>query len=97
MSEFILAHGIRVIDLVSENQEGDLGELFHGEEGVEFGLGFGESLAVLGVDEEDDSADFGEVVFPEAAGYEFVLAERDEVGKERSETHPAGDRPSRRS
>ena len=56
-----------MVDFVAEDAEGDFGEFFHGEEGVEFGFGFGEALVVFGVDEEDDAADFGEVVFPEAA------------------------------
>lgn len=68
VTELILTHSIRVVDLVSENEEGHLGEIFHGEEGVQLGLGFWESLVVLCVDEEDDPAYFGEVVFPEAAG-----------------------------
>lgn len=68
VAQFILTHGVRVVDLVSEDEEGHLGEILHGEEGVQLGLGLGEALVVLGVDEEDDAADFGEVVFPETAG-----------------------------
>jgi len=66
--QLVLGHRVRVVDLVAEDQEGDLGEIFHGQEGVQFGFGFCEAFVVLGVDEEDDAADFGEVVFPEAAG-----------------------------
>lgn len=68
MSQLILAHGTGVVDLVSENKEGDLGELLHGQEGVQLGLGLEEPLVVAGVDQEDDAADFGEVVLPETAG-----------------------------
>jgi hypothetical protein len=68
VAQLILTHSIGVIDLVSENEEGDLGEVLHGEKGVQLGLGLGEALVVLGIDQEDDAADFGEVVFPEAAG-----------------------------
>jgi hypothetical protein len=50
VTELILADGVGVVDFVSEDEEGDLGELLHGEEGVELGLGFGEALVVLGVD-----------------------------------------------
>ena len=57
-----------MVDLVAEDQKGHFGEFFHGEQRVEFGFGFGEAFVVFGVDEEYDSADFGEVVFPEAAG-----------------------------
>lgn len=68
MAQLILADGIGVIDLVSENEEGNLGELLHGEESVELGLRFGEALVILGINQEDDAAHFGEVVFPETAG-----------------------------
>jgi len=70
MPQLLLAHGVRMIDLVAEDQEGDFGEVFHGEEGVELDFGFGETLVIFGVDEEDDAADFGEVVAPETAGWE---------------------------
>lgn len=69
MSEFVLANGVGVVDFVPKDEEGDPGELLHGEKGVELGLGLDEALVVFGVNEEDDAADFGEVVFPEAAGY----------------------------
>lgn len=68
VAQLILADSIGVIDLVSENEEGNLRELLHGEESVELGLGFGEALVILGVNQEDDSANFGEVVLPETAG-----------------------------
>lgn len=82
VAELILAHGIRVIDLVSKHQEGNLGQILHGEERVELGLGFGEALVVLCVDQEDDPADFGEVVFPQAAGYHTLLEGLNEVDAE---------------
>ncbi len=69
MPQFLLADGVGVVDFVAEDAEGDFGEVFHCEEGVELGFGFGEAFVVFGVDEEDDAADFGEVVFPEAAGW----------------------------
>lgn len=67
VAELILTDSVGVVDLVTENEEGDLGEILHGEKGVELGLGLGETLVVLGVDEEDDTANFGEVVLPETA------------------------------
>lgn len=67
VAQLILAHGIGVINLVSEDEEGNLGEVFHGEEGVELSLGLGETLVVLGIDKEDDTADLGEVVLPQTA------------------------------
>lgn len=69
MAKFILTHCIGVIDLVSKDKEGNLSEILHGEKGVELGLGLGEALVVLGIDEEDDTADLGEVVLPETTGY----------------------------
>lgn len=68
VAQLVLGDGIGVVDLVAENDKGDLGKLLHGEERVELGLGLGEALVVLGVDEEDDAVDFGEVVLPETAG-----------------------------
>ena len=69
MSQLLLTHGIRMIDFVAENAERNLGEIFHGEEGVKFGFGFGKSFVVLGINEEDDAGDFGKVIFPETAGW----------------------------
>jgi hypothetical protein len=64
VSELILADRVGMVDLISENQEGDFSEIFHGEEGVEFGFRLGKAFVVFGVDEEDDSRNFGEVVAP---------------------------------
>lgn len=69
MAKLVLANSIGVVDLVSEDQEGNLGQLLHGKEGVELGLGLGETLVVLGVNEEDDTANFGEVVLPQTTSY----------------------------
>jgi hypothetical protein len=68
VTEFILGDGVGVIDLVTENEEGNLGQVLHGEQGVQLGLGLGEAFVVLGIDQEDDAVDFGEVVLPQAAG-----------------------------
>lgn len=68
MTELILADGVGVVDLVTEDEEGDLGEVLHGEESVELSLGLGETLVVLGVNEENNTADFGEVVLPQTTG-----------------------------
>lgn len=69
VTELVLTDSVGVIDLVAENEERDLGEILHGEESVELSLGLGEPLVVLGVDQENDSAHFGEVVLPQAARY----------------------------
>lgn len=69
MPQLILGHGIRVVDLVAQDEEGHARELLHGEQGVQLGFGLGEAFEVLGVDEEDDAAYFGEVVLPEATSW----------------------------
>lgn len=68
VAESVLGDRAGVVDLVSEDDKGDLGELLHGQQGVEFGLGLGEALLVLSVDKEDDAVDLGEVISPDAAG-----------------------------
>lgn len=68
MAQLILGHGLGMIDLVSQHAEGDLLQLLHAQQRVQLGLGLGETLVVLGVDEEDDAVDFREVVLPETAG-----------------------------
>jgi hypothetical protein len=67
VAELVLGDGVGVVDLVAQDAEGHLGELLHGQERVELGLGLGEALVVLGVDQEDDAVDLGEVVLPQAA------------------------------
>jgi hypothetical protein len=57
-AKLVFRHGLGMINLVTENNERGVFELLHGEEGVEFGLGFVEALVVLCVDEEDNAGDF---------------------------------------
>lgn len=57
-----------MVDLVAEDDEGNFGELLHGQKGVELSLGLREALVVLCVDEEDDSVNLGGVVAPDTAG-----------------------------
>ena len=68
MPQLLLAHSIRMIDFVSQDEERDFVKVLHGQERVELGFGLDEALVVFRVDEEDYARDFGEVVFPEAAG-----------------------------
>lgn len=68
VTQLILTDGIGVVDLVSENQERNLGELLHGQEGVQFGLGLVETLMVNGIAEEYNSRNLGEIVLPQTAG-----------------------------
>lgn len=66
--QLVLAHGIRMVNLVAEDEERNLGQFLHGQESVKLGLGFGEPLRVLGIDKEDDAAHLREVVLPQTAG-----------------------------
>ena len=62
--QLVLRDGLGVVDLVAEHQEGGVGEGLHSQQRVELGLGLSKALVVLGIDKEDDAADFGEVVAP---------------------------------
>jgi hypothetical protein len=68
VSQLVLGDSVRVVDLVAQDDEGDLGELFHREKGIELGLGLCESLVVLGIDKEDDTVNIGEVIAPDTSG-----------------------------
>ena len=74
MPKLILADSVGVVDLVAQHEEGSLAQVLHAEQRIELGLALGEALGVLGIDEEDDAADLGEVVLPQAAGL-LVTAE----------------------
>lgn len=67
MSQFLFGDGSRVVDFVTENQERNLGEFFNGEKSIELGLGFGKSLRVGRVNEEDNAVYFREVILPESS------------------------------
>lgn len=68
MPQLVLANSVGVVDLVAQHKEGGLAQILHAEQRVELGLALGEALRVLGVDEEHNSADLGEVVLPQTAG-----------------------------
>ncbi|KAI6890095.1 Small COPII coat GTPase [Hortaea werneckii] len=68
MSQLLLAYGIRMVDLVAQDQEWGLLQLLHAQQGVQLSLALNESLRVLGIDQEHDAGDFGEVVLPQATG-----------------------------
>lgn len=68
VTQLIFGDGVGVVDLVAEDEERHLGEILHGEQGIQLGLGLRETLVVLGIDQEDDAADLGEVVLPQTAG-----------------------------
>jgi hypothetical protein len=59
-AELVLGDGLGVVNLVSEDDEGGVLELLHGEESVELGFGLGETLVVLCVNKEDDAGHFGD-------------------------------------
>lgn len=68
LPQLILAYRVGVVDLVAKYDEGCAGQLLHSQQSIELGLGLAEALVVFRVDKEDDAADFGEVITPEAAG-----------------------------
>ena len=70
VAELVLADSSRGVNLVSEDQEGDLAEVLDGKKGVELGLGFGESFEIGAIDEEDDAVDLREVITPAEGAYE---------------------------
>lgn len=53
-----------MVNLVTQHQEGDVGQRLHSQQGIELGLRLSEALMVLGVDKEYDAADLREVVAP---------------------------------
>lgn len=65
MSQLLLANGLRMVDLVSQDQEGNLGKLLHAQQCIQLGLALQQSLPVLRIDQEHDAGDFGEVVLPQ--------------------------------
>lgn len=65
MSQLVFGNSVWVVDLVAEDEKWGLGEVFHAEQSVELGFRLGEALGVLGVNEEDNTADFREVVLPQ--------------------------------
>ena len=68
MPQLVFAHGIRMIDLVAQNQKRRLVEILHTQQRIQFCLALCESLGVFRIHQEDDSGDFGEVVTPEPSG-----------------------------
>ena len=53
--------------LVTQNQERSLSQILHSQQSIKLNLALGEALGILSIDEEDDAADLGEVVLPQAA------------------------------
>ena len=64
LPELVLGYRLRVVNLVTQHQEGDVGQRLHSQQGIELGLRLSEALMVLGVDKEYDAADLREVVAP---------------------------------
>lgn len=64
VSKIILGDGIWVVNLVAKDDKWDLLKLLHGEKSIELGLGLGETLVILSIDEEDNAGDLWEVVLP---------------------------------
>lgn len=72
--QLLLADGTWSINLVTQNEERDLGKLFNREQGIELGFRFREALKISAVDEEDNSIDLWEVVTPEPASWGLRLS-----------------------
>lgn len=73
MSELLLAHCTRRVNLVAKDKEWNLGELFDGKECVKLCLRLRKPLKVSTVDKEDDSVNLREVVTPESASWCFTV------------------------
>ena len=71
---FVRASAKRTVYLVAQDEKGRLGQIFHGEQGVELVLGLLEAVRVFGVDEEDDAGYFGEVLVEMAGQIENTVA-----------------------
>jgi hypothetical protein len=74
MSQLILTDRIRVVNLVTQYHERDLAQLLHAQQSVELGFRFGETLVVLGVNEEYDAGNFWEIVLPETACWAMLAS-----------------------
>jgi len=64
ISQFFFRSGILLIDLVTEDDNGDLGEFGGGHEGFEFLFRFFKSVLVGSVDEVNDTVNSGEITLP---------------------------------
>lgn len=65
--QVLLRYGPGCINLVSENEEGDLAQLLDAQQRIELGPRLAKALVVLRVDHEDNAVNFWEVVLPQAA------------------------------
>ena len=66
--ELLLRCGGGHINLVAQDEEGDVGQLVGGEKGIELLLGLGETSPIDGIDEVNDAVDRGKVILPQATG-----------------------------
>lgn len=64
ISEVLLAHRTRRVDLVAKNEERHLAELLDRQQRVKLGLALAESLVVRAVDKENNPVHLREVVAP---------------------------------
>jgi len=67
VSELVLTDGTGVVNLVTKNQEGSLGEVLHGQKSIELSLALNETLGILGIDKEDNAGNLGEVILPQTS------------------------------
>ena len=66
--ELLLRCGGGHVNLVAEDEEGDVGQLVRGEEGIELLLGLGEPSPIDGIDQIHDAVYRREIILPQAAG-----------------------------
>lgn len=55
ISKLLLADGLWMINLVAQNQEWRLAQLFHCQQSIKLGLGLWESLVILCINKEDNA------------------------------------------
>lgn len=72
MPELLLTYSTGSINLVTKNEERNLGEFLDRKKGVQFRFGFRETFKVGRVDEEDNTVDLREVITPESASCEIA-------------------------
>lgn len=68
MPQLLFADGTHSVNLVTQDYEGNLGKLLDGQKRVELCFRLGETLEIGGVDEEDDTVNFREVIPPKTTG-----------------------------
>jgi hypothetical protein len=66
--QLLFADRTRSINLISKNEERNLGQFLNRQKRIKLGFRLGKALKIRTVDEENDAVNFGEVVAPETSG-----------------------------